>query len=170
MTKQMIPIEEIASKIFLIRGHRVMLDRDLAEIYGIATRNLNKAVTRNPERFPSEFMFRLNKQEFENLMFQSGTSSWGGTRKLPRVFTEQGVAMLSSVLKSKTAIQVNIAIMKTFVKLRKIFSAHGELADKLFQLEKKIKKHDEEIVTIFEAIRQLMSGPVKTKEKIGFVK
>ena len=174
---KIIPYEIIERKIYLIRGQKVMLDKDLAKLYGVTTGNLNKAVKRNLERFPNDFMFRLTKEEFKNLIFHSGTSNlesqiviprWGGTRKLPYAFTEQGVAMLSSVLHSKRAILVNIAIMRTFVKLRKILSTHKELAYKLSQLERKIEKHDIEIKTIFEAIRQLMIPPEQPKRKIGF--
>ena len=166
--KELIPQEIIEKKIFLIRGHKVMLDKDLARLYGVTTGNLNKAVGRNSERFPEGFVFQLTKEEFKNLIFHFGISSWGGTRKMPRVFTEQGVAMLSSVLKSKRAIQVNVAIMQVFVKLREILSTHKELAYKLKDLERKIEKHDEEIMAIFEAIRQLMAPPEKPKRRIGF--
>ena len=165
----LIPQEAIESKILMVRGKKVMLDRDLAELYGVATSNLNKAVNRNMERFPDDFMFQLDNDEFENLMFHFGTSSWGGTRKLPRVFTEHGILMLSSVLRSKRAIRVNIAIMRAFVRLRELVSANKELAMRLDQLEAKIEKHDEEICTIFEAIRQLMEPPPeKPKRRIGF--
>lgn len=112
-------IEELRNRIYVIRGQQVMLDKDLAELYGVQTRDLNKAVKRNIERFPEDFMFQLTKEETGNLMFQFGTSSWGGTRKLPYVFTEHGVSMLSSVLRSKTAIEVNIRIMRAFVAIRK---------------------------------------------------
>jgi hypothetical protein len=168
--KDLIPQEIIEQKIFMIRRHRVMLDKDLAVLYGITTGNLNKAVSRNLDRFPDDFMFRLTKEEYNRLIFHFGTSSWGGTRKMPRAFTEQGVAMLSSVLRSKRSVQMNIAIMRTFVKLRRILSTHKELANKLAQLERKIEKHDEEICAIFEAIRQLMAPPEKTKRRIGFKK
>ncbi len=175
--REIVPQEIIQQKIFLIRGHKVMLDKDLAQLYGVTTGNLNKAVNRNLNRFPDDFMFRLTKEEFKNLIFHFGTSnlksqnvisSWGGTRKLPRAFTEQGVSMLSSVLRSKRAILVNIAIMRTFVKLREILSTHKELAHKLSQLERKIERHDEEIKTIFDAIRQLMAPPEKPRRQIGF--
>jgi phage regulator Rha-like protein len=167
---KIVPIEIIAQKIFLIRGHKVMLDKELALLYGVTTFNLNKAVKRNIERFPEDFMFRLNPKELESLVFQFGIpkTGRGGSRYLPYVFTEQGVAMLSSVLRSKRAIQVNIAIMRAFVKLRKILSTHKELAYKLGALERKIEKHDGEIKTIFEAIRQLMIPPEKPKRQIGF--
>ena len=166
--KEVVPREVIERKILLIRGQKVMLDKDLAKLYGVTTGNLNKAVDRNLDRFPDDFMFRLGNEEFKNLIFHFGISSWGGTRKFPRAFTEQGVAMLSSVLGSKRAILVNVAIMRTFVKLREMLSTHKELAQKLTQLERKIEKHDEEIKTIFDAIRQLMSAPVKRSRQIGF--
>jgi hypothetical protein len=158
--------EIIEQKILLIRGHRAILDKDLARLYGVTTGNLNKAVSRNLERFPEDFMFQLNRTELNNLIFQSGISSWGGTRKPPRVFTEQGVAMLSSVLRSKRAIQVNIAIMRAFVRLRQILSTHKELARKLEELE---KKYDAQFRVVFDAIRQLMETPEEPpKPRIGF--
>ncbi|MDD5421906.1 MAG: ORF6N domain-containing protein [Candidatus Omnitrophica bacterium] len=167
--KEMVPHEVIESKIMLIRGQKVMLDRDLARLYRVGTRDLNKAVVRNVDRFPRDFMFQLTRMEFENLMFHFGTSSWGGTRKMPRAFTEQGVAMLSSVLRSGRAIQVNVAIMRAFVKLKTIISTHKGLAYRLKELERKIEKHDGEIRSIFEAIRQLMAPPAeKPKRRIGF--
>jgi hypothetical protein len=165
--------EIIENKILLIRGQKVLLDKDLAYLYGIETFNLNKAVKRNLKRFPDDFMFQLSKEEFENLIFHSGISrsdskNWGGTRKLPYAFTEQGVAMLSSVLKSERAVEVNILIMRTFVKLREILSTHKELAQKLRELELKIETHDEQITAIFEAINQLLAPPPVTKRKVGF--
>ena len=167
--KNLIPQEVIENKIYLIRGRKVMLDRDLAKLYGVATFNLNKAVNRNLDRFPADFMFKLSKDEARDLIFQFGISSWGGVRKLPYVFTEQGVAMLSSVLRSKRAIQVNIAIMRTFVKLKAILSTHKELSHKLNELERKIEKHDVDIQSVFEAIRQLMAPPPeKPRRMIGF--
>ena len=137
-------------------------------LYGVATRDLNKAVSRNNSRFPSDFMFQLSREEFINLKFQFGTSRWGGTRKLPYVFTEQGVAMLSSVLRSERAAQVNISIMRVFVKLREIISTHKELATKLKEFELKIEAHDEQIIAIFEAINHLLKPPELPKRKIGF--
>lgn len=173
--KNLIPIERIESKIYLIRGQKVMLDRDLAELYGIETRGLNKAVTRNLERFPADFMFQLNREECKNLMFQFGTSSlvvgkagWGGTRKLPRAFTEQGVAMLSSVLRSKRAIRVNIAIMRAFVRLKQALALHKELADKFKELEARVDGHDTAIVQIVEEIRRIIQVEEKPRGKIGF--
>jgi hypothetical protein len=169
--KTLIPLEVIEKKIFLIRGEKVMLDSDLAELYGVETFNFNKAVRRNIDRFPEDFMFQLSREEADSLRFQIGMSKKtgrGGRRYLPYVFTEQGVAMLSSVLRSSQAVQVNISIMRAFVKLRELLSTNKELAHKLEQLERKIEKHDEEIKAIFNAIRQLMRPLEKPKRKIGF--
>lgn len=167
---KLIQIERIERKIFLLRGQKVILDRDLAELYRVSTRDLNKAVSRNIRRFPEDFMFQLDKREFANLMFHFGTSKRGGTRKSPRVFTEQGVAMLSSVLRSRRAINVNIVIMRAFVKLRDMLSANKQLQRKLAELERKYEKHDVEIKYVFEAIRKLMSVETKPGKKIGFLK
>ncbi|MCL4469523.1 MAG: ORF6N domain-containing protein [Deltaproteobacteria bacterium] len=165
-TKALVPVETIEQKILLIRGQKVMLDRDLAVLYGVATRNLNKAVNRNLTRFPNDFMVQLTRIEFENLKFHFGTSSWGGTRKLPKAFTEQGVAMLSSVLNSERAVQVNIAIMRAFVKLREIIVSNKDLARKLNELE---KKYDTQFRIVFDAIRELMKPPEPKHRKIGFI-
>ncbi|MBW2240322.1 MAG: ORF6N domain-containing protein [Deltaproteobacteria bacterium] len=165
----LVPIELIASKIYLIRGIKVMLDSDLAELYGVETRSLIQAVKRNIERFPSDFMLQLTKEEFDSLRSQIVISKGkGGRRYLPYVFSEQGVAMLSSVLKSKRAIEVNIAIMRVFVQLRKTVATHKELSRELADLEQRIEGHDEQIQVIFEAIRQLMAPPDKKVKKIGF--
>ncbi len=142
----------IEKKIFLIRGLNVMLDKDLAELYGVKTKSLNLAVKRNIDRFPNDFMFQLTKEEFANLRFQFETSRWGGIRYLPYVFTEQGVAMLSSVLNSKRAIQVNIGIMRIFVKIRRLVSANKGILNRFTQLEDKVQSHDKKIRTIFEVI------------------
>lgn len=128
-----------------------MLDKDLAELYGVGTRGLNKAVKRNIDRFPEDFMFQLTNEEFGNLKFHFGTSRWGGTRKLPYAFTENGVAMLSSVLNSKLAIHVNIQIMRTFTRLREILLTHKDLARKLAGME---KKYDSQFKVVFDAVRQ----------------
>ena len=151
----LIPVEAIAGKILLIRGQKVILDRDLAELYGVETRVLKQAVRRNIDRFPEDFMFELNKEEFEiwRSQFVTSKSDRKGLRYVPMAFTEQGVAMLSSVLNSDRAIDVNIAIMRAFVKLKEIVSSNKELAAKLEQLERKIESHDEEIGAIFEVIR-----------------
>ena len=154
--------------IFLIRGRRVMLDQDLARLYQVSTGALIQAVKRNMKRFPSDFMYQLTREEVANLRSQFVISSWGGRRYLPYAFTEQGVAMLSSVLKSERAIQVNVAIMRTFVRIREMLAAHKELAHKLSELERKIEKHDEAIQTIFEAIRKLTAPFEPPKHRIGF--
>jgi hypothetical protein len=152
--KDIIPLEMIERKIYLIRGHRVMLDSDLAELYEVLTKNLNKAVSRNIESFPADFMFQLTAEEYRSLRFQFGTLKRGAHSKyLPRVFMEQEVSMLSSVLKSKRARLVNIQIMRTFVKLRELLNTHKELARKLEELE---KKYDAQFRSVFEAIRALM--------------
>ena len=165
--KTLIPIARIENLIIRARGLNVMIDRDLAELYQVQTKVLNKAVTRNKDRFPSDFMFQLTKGEFSNLKFHFGTSSWGGTRKAPRVFTEQGVAMLSSVLRSKRAVKVNIEIIRTFVKLREMLASNAQLSRKLNALE---KKYDTQFKVVFDAIRGLMSAPVTKKRSIGFNK
>jgi len=163
-----LPPELIEKKILLIRGKKVMLDSDLASLYEVTTGNLNKAVRRNLERFPEDFMFQLTGDEFKNLIFQFGISSWGGKRKLPFAFTENGVAMLSGILNSKRAIQVNIQIMRTFTRLRKVLSTHEELKQKLAQME---RKYDAQFKVVFDAIRELMSPPrppAGQRKKIGF--
>ena len=168
--KDLIPQEIIERKIYLIRGHKVMLSMDLAELYGVPVKRLNEQVKRNIKRFPDDFIFQLNYEEYKILKSQIATSRWGGARRAnPYAFTEQGVAMLSSVLNSERAIQVNIAIMRAFVKLRQILSTHKKLAHKLNELERKIEKHDVDIQSIFGAIRQLMaSPPEKPRRMIGF--
>ena len=171
MSKEVIPIERIESKIFLIRGKKVMLDRDLAELYGVPTAQLTRQVRRNKDRFPVDFMYQLRRQEFINLKCHFGISSWGGTRKLPLAFTEHGILMLSSVLNSKRAIQVNIQIMRTFTKLREMMITHRDLKYKIETLERKYKEHDQKFQVIFEAIKKLLQPAVEEKRKklpIGF--
>ena len=165
----LIPIERIENKILLLRGQKVMLDRDLAELYGIRTMVLNQAVTRNSDRFPEDFMFQLTSEEFESLISQIVISKGrGGTRKLPYVFTEQGVAMLSSVLRSPRAVQVNIMIMRAFVKMRELIASHKDLAARLDEME---KKYDHQFNYVFEAIRELIIPPQqKKKGDFGFKK
>jgi hypothetical protein len=169
-TKALVPTEVIVSKILFLRGEKVLLDRDLAELYGVETRVLNQAVRRNFQRFPEDFMFQLTEKEFDSLRSQSVISKRGkgGRRYLPYAFTEQGVAMLSSVLHSDRAIEVNIAIMRAFMRLRKMIASHDELARKLAELEERIEEHDDDIKMIFEAIWQLMEPPEKPPRKIGF--
>ncbi|MGH9340803.1 MAG: ORF6N domain-containing protein [Acidobacteriota bacterium] len=166
---QIIPLEAIERRIYLIRGQKVMLDSDLAELYGVETFNLNKAVKRNIDRFPGDFMFQLTSEEAARLRFQIGMSKpsgRGGRRYLPYAFTEQGVAMLSSVLRSERAVQVNILIMRAFVRLREILGTHRDLALKLEALE---KKYDAKFKVVFDAIRELMAPtPVPQKRQIGF--
>ena len=168
MGKELISTERIARAILVIHREKVILDSDLAALYGVSTGNLNKAVKRNAERFPADFMFQLDAEEMANLKFQFGISSWGGRRARPYAFTEQGVAMLSSVLNSERAVKVNIAIMRAFVKLRKTLDTNRELAKKFTELEQRVGKHDEEIAAILEAIRQLMAPPEKHRREIGF--
>src|SRR6266705_1956431 len=169
MSKEIIPIERVAQSIRWIRGQKVLLDSDLAALYDVTTGNLNKAVKRNADRFPSDFMFQLKPEELANLKFQFGISSWGGRRRSrPYVFTEQGIAMLSSVLNSERAIKVNIAIMRAFVKLRQMLDMNRELARKFSDLERRVDQNDEDIAAILEAIRQLMAPPERTRREIGF--
>ena len=167
----LIPIERIQRTIYLIRGEKVMLDRDLAILYGVSTGNLNKAVKRNLDRFPSDFMLQLTPEETEALRFQFGSLKRGQHFKyLPFAFTEQGVAMLSTVLHSDRSVHVNIAIMRAFVQLRRVLGSHVELARKLSELEIRIEGHDDAIRSLFEAIRQLMnpSIPEQPPREIGF--
>ncbi|TAK43994.1 MAG: ORF6N domain-containing protein [Betaproteobacteria bacterium] len=169
-----VPIERITQSILLIRGHKVILDEDLADLYQVETKALNRAVRRNRDRFPDDFMFQLRAAEFASLRYQSGTSNlrsqigtsrWGGRRYAPYAFTEQGVAMLSSVLRSKRAVMVNVEIMRAFVRLRQLLASNAELARKLAALE---KKYDSQFREVFEAIRELMAPPTVGKRPIGF--
>ena len=161
-----VPMERIANKIYLIRGMKVMLDRDLAELYDVETRTLVQAIKRNKQRFPSDFMFQLSKDEFDSLRSQIVISKGrGGRRYPPYAFTEQGVAMLSSVLNSERAIQVNILIMRAFTKLREMLSTHEDLKKKIDDME---KKYDQQFQIVFDAIKQLLEDDSKPKKKIGF--
>jgi len=163
--KPLIQPEQIEQAIFLIRGQRVMLDRDLSALYGVTTGNLNKTVQRNSDRFPADFMFRLTDEETAGLIFQSGRPKQrGGSRFNPNVFTQEGVAML----RSPRAAQVNIAIMRVFVRLRETLALHKDLAHKLGELERKIEGHDNSIRNLFDAIRQLMTPQEKPRREIGF--
>jgi len=166
--KALIPIEVIEKKIYLIRSHKVMLDSDLAELYGVETFNLNKAVKRNIDRFPQDFMFQLTREEADSLRFQIGmskTEGRGGRRYLPYAFTEQGVAMLSSVLRSERAIQVNVAIMRAFVKLRKMLLDNKNLRRELEEMK---KTTDDRFQIVFKTLDQLLSVEERPKRKIGF--
>jgi hypothetical protein len=169
MNKEVIPVERVVESIRWIRGQKVLLDFDLATLYGVPTKVLNQAVKRNSARFPEDFMFQLRAEETRSLRSQFVTLKRGQHLKYrPYAFTEQGVAMLSSVLNSDRAIKVNIAIMRAFVKLRQMLDTNGELAQKFSKLERRVGKHDEEIATILEAIRQLIAPPEKPRREIGF--
>ncbi len=172
-SRALIPAEPIEGFIHLIRGNKVLLDRDLASLYGVETKHLVQAVKRNKERFPEDFMFQLTDQEAENLMSQIVTSSWGGHRKLPMAFTEQGVAMLSSVLRSPQAVTVNIEIMRAFVRLRHVLASHKELGKELSELKAFLLKHshqtDREFRRVWNAIEKLTSPPDHAEERpMGF--
>ena len=160
-----IPSERIVSKIYIIRNRKVMIDRDLAELYNVKTKDLNASVKRNLKRFPEDFMFKLSKDEFKNLRSQISTSSWGGTRYEPLVFTEQGVAMLSSVLNSSRAINVNIQIIRTFTKIRELLATNEALQRKMIEME---KKYDGKIREIFDQLELLSIEEIKPRKQIGF--
>jgi phage regulator Rha-like protein len=164
--KELMPVEIIEKKIYLIRGNKILLDSDLAELYGVEVKQLKRQVRRNINRFPEDFMFELQKEEYESLRSHLGTLKRGEHAKyLPYAFTEQGVAMLSSVLNSDRAIEVNVQIMRTFVKLREMLSTHKDLARKLADME---KKYDSQFKIVFDAIRQLMKPDEPKKKPIGF--
>jgi len=169
-----VPMEVVKSRIYLIRGHKVLLDSDLAELYGVGTKVLNQAVKRNLNRFPEDFMFQISAEEFDGWdslrsQFVTLKGGRGSHRKyLPYAFTEQGIAMLSSVLNSARAVQVNIAIMRAFVQMRELALSNRELARKIDELEKKHARHDQQFVVVFDAIRQLMTPAEKKGRKIGF--
>jgi len=160
----------IAQRIYVLRGQKVMFDSDLAVLYGVLTKNLNKAVQRNKERFPENFMFQLTSQEVTNLRFQIGTSSYGGRRYLPYVFTEHGVAMLSSVLHSKKAVQINIMIIRAFVQLRELLASNKELAARMEKLEAGHKRHGSILQLLVEEIKALKTPPpLPKKRQIGYI-
>ncbi len=166
-----LPDERIINKIYLIRGMKVMLDRDLAELYGVETKYLKRQVKRNIDRFPKDFMFELTGNEFKNWRYQFGTSNFSdkmGLRYQPYCFTEQGVAMLSSVLNSKQAIEVNIRIIRIFTRMREIFLTHKDILLKLEQLERKASKQDADIQLIFTALKQLLNPKQPPRKRIGF--
>jgi hypothetical protein len=170
IAKSLIPAESIINRIFVIRNQKVILDKDLAILYGVETRVLKQAVKRNIKRFPLDFMFVLNNKEINSMVSQNvipSKSYFGGAK--PYVFTEQGVAMLSSVLKSERAIEINILIMRAFVKLREIISSHKKVEEKLKDIESKLQAHEEQIVRIIQVINELVAPPPAEKKKIGFV-
>ncbi len=166
METNIIPAERIENSIIVIRGKKVMLDSDLAKLYGVTTKRLIEQVKRNNDRFPDDFMFQLTNQEVVILRSQSATSSWGGRRYLPYVFTEHGAVMLASVLNSPIAINTSVQVVRAFVKLRQVLSTHVELARKIDALE---KKYDSQFAVVFKAIKDLMEPPMRGKKKvIGF--
>lgn len=161
----LVPVERIEASIYLLRGERVILDQDIARLYGVETKALVRAMKRNLDRFPEDFMFQLTEEETSDLRYQIGTSSWGGRRYRPYAFTEQGVAMLSSVLRSERAVQVNIEIMRTFIRLRRMAASRQDLAHKLEALE---ERYDEQFRVVFDALRELMAAPEPSDRPIGF--
>jgi hypothetical protein len=168
-----IPNEIIMNQIYYVRGHKVMIDRDLAQLYKVTTGNFNKAVQRNLKRFPEDFMFQLSKEEFKNLIFQNGTSSWGGTRKQPYAFTEQGVAMLSGILNSDRAISVNIQIMRVFTQVRQMLMDNTELRLAIDEIRKKTDNHSKNIELVFQYLDELLEKkenpqPQTPRKLIGF--
>ena len=166
---QSLPPTQLESAIYLIRGQRVMLDSDLAEIYGTSTMRLNEQFRRNRQRFPEDFAFQLTRGEFTNLISQNAiSSSHGGRRKLPWVFTEHGAIMLASVLNSQIAIQASVRVVRAFVRLREMVAANAELAHKLKELERRLDSHDEAIVELFATLRRLLEPEPKPKREIGF--
>jgi hypothetical protein len=168
-TSAIVPIEQLDSRILLIRGHRVMLDADLAEVYGTSTKALNQAVKRNRQRFPGEFMFQLKRREKEEVVTNCDhLRKLKFSPSLPFAFTEYGAVMLASVLNSPIAVQASIAVVRAFIRLRIMLATHKELARKLAALQNRIEGHDEEITALFEAIRQLMEPPDKSGKRIGF--
>jgi phage regulator Rha-like protein len=167
-TELQVKMETISGLIHYIRGEKVILDVDLARLYGLEVKRLKQAVKRNIKRFPRDFLFVLTRQEGTNLRSQFVTSSWGGARYQLFAFTEQGLAMLSSVLNSEKAIEVNIAIMRAFVQMRKFLETNKELAEKIEELERTVSSHDEDILLIFETIKQLMNKKSQPMEPVGF--
>ncbi len=171
--KALVAIEDIEARILNLRGQKVMLDADLAELYGVETKVLNQAVKRNTDRFPEDFMIQLTPEEFANLRSQivtsSGATGHGGLRYRPFAFTEHGALMLGNVLKSTRAVEVSLLVVRTFVRLRELVSTHKELSGKLDELERKVSSHDQAIADLIHAIRELMKPPAsKKKRPIGF--
>lgn len=166
--KIIIPEEIITNKIYLLRKQKVMLDRDLAELYEVETKRLNEQVKRNIDRFPADFMFQLSDEEWKNLKSQNATTSWGGRRRPPYAFTEHGVLMLSSVLNSERSIAVNIHIMRVFTKIRELLAGNQELLIKMNDLESRVSNQDKTIKEIFDYLRQFVREKKQTREQIGF--
>ena len=168
LEKVEIPVERIANRIFIIRGQKVMLDKDLSELYQVPTMRLNEQVKRNLDRFPVDFMFQLTKEEYQNLISQFAISSWGGRRTLPYVFTEHGVTMLSSVLKSKKAVAMNISIIRAFIRIREMLATNKDLAQRMDELERSQKEQGNRLESVYSVVKQLIETPVKSIGKIGF--
>ncbi|MCZ8168355.1 MAG: ORF6N domain-containing protein [Flavobacterium sp.] len=169
MQNSMRPNETVLDKIYVIRNQKVLLDRDLAQLYGIETKRLNEAVKRNLSRFPDDFMFQLNDVEFETLKSQFATSSWGGNRKRPFAFTEHGILMLSSVIHSELAISVNIQIMRLFTQMRQRIMEHSEVQEKIHLLEQKVENHDKNIELVFSYLDELNEvKPAENRKPIGY--
>jgi phage regulator Rha-like protein len=168
--KALIPEGQIERSILMIRGQKVIMDSDLAILYGVETRRLNEQVKRNTDRFPEDFMFRLTVEEFENLKshFATSSASWGGRRSLPYAFTEHGAIMVASILNTAKAIEVSVYVVRAFIRIREYLATHKQLAQKLAELEQKIGTHDQAIQSLIDAIHQLMAPPVKPKRRIGF--
>ena len=166
--KTTIPDEVLMNKIYVINGIKIMLDSDLAELYQVETKRLNEQVKRNNERFPEDFMFQLSREQWENLKSQNATSSWGGRRTLPNVFTEQGVAMLSSVLNSSVAINVNIQIIRVFTKMREMLLTHKDLLLEMEEIRKKVTGQDEKIELIFNYLKQFVKEQEHPRKTIGY--
>ena len=165
--KNLLPEERIEQKIFVIRSHKVILDKELAALYGVATSRLNEQVKRNSHRFPEDFMFQLDREEFENLISQFAISRWGGARKRPYVFTEYGAIMVANVLNSERAVEMSIRIVRTFIKLREVLSTHKDLKRKIEEME---KKYDYQFQVVFDAIKKLLDSPIeKPKRQTGFL-
>ncbi|MFA6404650.1 MAG: ORF6N domain-containing protein [Candidatus Paceibacterota bacterium] len=167
---QIIPDESIEHRIFLIRGQKIMLDSDLARLYGVSAKRLNEQVRRNIDRFPKDFMFQLTNEEYKNLRSQFATSSWGGVRYLPYAFTEHGVTMLSAVLKSPRAVQVSVFVVRAFIKLREMLATHKELAAKMKVLESEQEKQGQQLIKVLNILKHLLDEPVPMKAPIGFSK
>ena len=167
-TNRALPDETIINKIYFVRGQKVMLDNDLAELYQVETKQLKRQVKRNIDRFPEDFMFELTAEENENLKSQIGTSSWGGSRYLPMAFTEQGVSMLSGVLNSPVAIQVHIQIIRIFTKMRELLLTNKDIVLKLEKMETDVKENKHDIAVIFKALKQLLDPPKLKRKRIGF--
>jgi hypothetical protein len=163
-----VPIETIAQTILVLRGQKVILDADLARLYGVTTTRLNQQVRRNSERFPADFVFQLTEDELENLMLQNATSSWGGRRKPPLAFTEHGALMAASVLNTPRAAEIGVYVVRAFIRLRELLATHAELSHKLLELEIRVDGHDEQITALIEAIRQLLAPEQTSQRQIGF--